>query len=259
MNIFKWPVHLAYTYSNRWEWIFASLIRSCECKAWMKSILCTNSIDDSGGQRGTRWNSRWASPAGHSRCGSLRSASPSSPEAPPLSVALGSLGSCALWNINENRLELNILQNTEVSQPRDRSKWNLTLLCLLLLLFDLIGDDGKLSLKLSGRGVSASKVVERLPGAPQGADEALLQVGAHPGETLLQLWKNRQRDPSQRHLQRLTSQAWLFKVPPHIIQTEAITGIPARVQPCRGDLNMITLRFVLKIQQIRSLFSQLLI
>lgn len=63
----------------------------------------------------------------------------------------------------------------------------LTLLRLLLLLFDLIGHDGELGLELRRGGVSAGEVVERLPGAPQGADEAVLQVRAHPGETLLQL------------------------------------------------------------------------
>lgn len=63
----------------------------------------------------------------------------------------------------------------------------LTLLRLLLLLFDLIGDDGEFGLELRRGGVGAGKVVERLPGAPQGTDEALLQVRAHPGQTLLQL------------------------------------------------------------------------
>lgn len=52
----------------------------------------------------------------------------------------------------------------------------LTLFNLLLLLFDLIGHDGQLGLELGRRGVSAGKVVERLPGTPKGADETLLQV-----------------------------------------------------------------------------------
>lgn len=69
-----------------------------------------------------------------------------------------------------------------------RALWDLLLLlCLLFLLFDLIGYDGQLSLKLGRRGVSASKIVEGLPGAPKGTDKTMLQVRAHPGETLLQL------------------------------------------------------------------------
>lgn len=58
---------------------------------------------------------------------------------------------------------------------------------LQLLLFDLIGYHGQLSLELGGGSVSACKIVEGLPGGPQGADEAVLQVRAHPGEALLQL------------------------------------------------------------------------
>lgn len=75
----------------------------------------------------------------------------------------------------------------EAPGPPSSSPRPLTLLRLLLLLLDLVGDDGELGLELRRGGVSAGEVVERLPGAPQGADEALLQVGAHPGETLLQL------------------------------------------------------------------------
>lgn len=55
-------------------------------------VDCTSSRGDSGGQTGTRWNSRWASPAGRNRCDFLRSAFPSSLEAPPPFVAQGFLG-----------------------------------------------------------------------------------------------------------------------------------------------------------------------
>ena len=68
----------------------------------------------------------------------------------------------------------------------------LTLLRLLLLLFNLIGYDCQLSLKLGCCCVRSGKLVQRLPGALKGADETLFQVGAHPGEALLQLWNTQE-------------------------------------------------------------------
>lgn len=59
--------------------------------------------------------------------------------------------------------------------------------CMLLLLLDLIGHHGELGRQLGVGGVSSGKVVEGLPGTPQGADEAVLQVRTHAGQTLLQL------------------------------------------------------------------------
>uniref|UniRef100_A0A0E9X7U8 Uncharacterized protein n=1 Tax=Anguilla anguilla TaxID=7936 RepID=A0A0E9X7U8_ANGAN len=61
---------------------------------------------------------------------------------------------------------------------------------LLLLLLDLIGHLLELRLQLWGGGVGAGEVVERLPGCFQRAEEALLQVRAHPGQALLQLQVN---------------------------------------------------------------------
>lgn len=61
-----------------------------------------------------------------------------------------------------------------------------TIVHVLLLFLDLVGYDGQLGLQ-GGRGVGPGELVERLPGAPQRADETVLQVRAHPGETLLQL------------------------------------------------------------------------
>lgn len=71
----------------------------------------------------------------------------------------------------------------------------LTLLHLLLLLFDLIGYNRQLGLELCRRRVRPGKVIQRLPGALKRADKTLLQVRAHPGETLLQLWKTQNTSP----------------------------------------------------------------
>lgn len=117
---------------------------------------------------------------------------------PPFSIPIFTWGSSSFCGSglsgilcsvrNQNGL-IEISHNTEMTRS-ERNQEKLTLLRLLLLLFDLIGYDGQLSLEL-GRRVSASKLVERLPGAPEGADKTVLQVGAHPGETLLQLWNTK--------------------------------------------------------------------
>lgn len=181
--------HLYKSTSRHWSNVMVGpnfltvLITHKHAVIW-SGVLCTSSRGDSGGQTGTRWNSRLASLAGRSRCGSLHSASPSSPEAPPPSGALGFLGSCSLWKLRQNKFHKHVKE----TRPKSHRSEQLTLLCLLLLLFDLISYNGQFSLKLGWCGMSTSKFIECLPGALKGADKTLLQVRAHPGETLLQLW-----------------------------------------------------------------------
>lgn len=98
---------------------------------------------------------------------------------------LRAFGDFMLWN-GQNRTA-----DAVDGRRERRAAARLTLLRVLLLLFDLIGHDGQLGLQRR-RGVGPGELVERLPGVPQGAHEALLQVRAHPGQTLLQLW-NRTR------------------------------------------------------------------
>ena len=77
--------------------------------------------------------------------------------------------------------------NAEPSLPA--SPLTLLDVLLLLLLLDPAGHHGQLGLQLGRGGVGAGKVVERLPGVLQRAHQPVLQVRAHPGQALLQLWK----------------------------------------------------------------------
>lgn len=153
----------------------------------------TSSRDDSGGQTDTRWNSRWASPAERNRFDSLHLTFQSSPVAPLLFGAQGSQGSFLL---SETRTKLSVSHTEQnLLDWRATNLGKLTFPHMLLLLFYLIGHYGQLGLECR-RSVSPSKFIESLPGSLQGADETLLEVRAHPGETLLQLW-NAERDGAE--------------------------------------------------------------
>lgn len=144
-------------------------VRSRDKEVWMKSDS-TSSRGDSGGQTGTRWNSQWASPAKHSRCDFLRLAFQSSLEAPPPFVAQGFLVFCVLWEQNDHLDTKEAYVTAVMVGPAEM----LTLLHLLLLLFDLIGYNRQLSLELCRRRVRPGKVVQRLPGVLKRADKTLL-------------------------------------------------------------------------------------
>lgn len=106
------------------------------------------------------------------------------------------LGFCVLWKQNVH-LDTSGTYAIAGSSRGGGGTVTLTLLDLLLLLFNLIGYNCQLGLKLGRCCVGSGKVVQRLPGALKRADESLLQVSAHPGETLLQLWKTQNTCPNK--------------------------------------------------------------